>query len=280
MAEDVLDGCRGYTRLQRASMFAIRRREKLSERFQRLLRPGALLTGFFVTCTAIVQGLKAAAIPSAETWAPGSGWNWLLIVMVPALLLSLLVIWGYGRVLRRSGEDAELYRIARDTFYFVSEQLSVRRDVLGVNIWVVRGFTGARHLHRRVQFLTQERQPTSIVWCKGKGVIGYCWADNHPLVADNTAIAAQGGTKEAFCELPANERFGLSWEEFQQVQHYQAVLAVPIRCGPSGAPYVAGCVAIDVQEDGFAAPLETLGESRQLGALVRACGMVLEGGAR
>lgn len=154
---------------------------------------------------------------------------------------------------------------------------SIPFDKLGVHVWVVRGFKGGRYLEKRATFVPEARRPTPITWRKRKGAIGLCWEKNRPLVADVHALEQLAAKKSEFCALPADTRFGLSWEEFENARHYRAVLAIPLRVPRLARFPVRGVACVDVRVDGKAHELDTLSERDDFSAVLSVCEAVLRG---
>jgi hypothetical protein len=59
-----------------------------------------------------------------------------------------------------------------------------------------------------------------------------------------------GPTREEFCALPRQMRFGLGWREFRASSHYRSILALPLRAGEENALKLRGVLSIDVKADG------------------------------
>ena len=86
---------------------------------------------------------------------------------------------------------------------------------------------------------------SGVDWVKGKGVIGRCWETHAPQYEDLQALFAayDGHNQPDWDALPAAERFGLSFGDFQRLKgKYGIVAAVPIM--DSHDRYI-GCVAAD-----------------------------------
>jgi hypothetical protein len=269
-------GCNDLRWHERVSIWLIRCRSRASSAIRRLLRPGAWAT------TAVVAGYGAAQLAKSENWpresvwAAGTPWNFLLVGLGVAALIGYgLVTIGYARALRKADQDKELYKICRAVVPLLESQTTILHGKVGVHVWTVRGPRGLRHLERRAQFIPQERRTTSITWRKGKGAMGQCWDTDSPVVADVEALEALASDEAAFCQLPRAVRFGLTWQEFAESKHYRAILAIPLRTGPSGAHRFRGCLSVDVQENGKAAELDALVQSNQFSYVLSICESVL-----
>jgi hypothetical protein len=155
------------------------------------------------------------------------------------------------------------------------KRLVVQHDEIGVHIWTVRGWIGIRTLERRAQFVVRRRRTSPIVWRKGKGAIGICWARNTPILANVQQLEERAPSETEFCALPREERFGLTWAEFTETRHYRAVLAVPLRVGPAGAPRLRGVISVDVLVDDNAGRLDTLLRTSEFVDILSVCEDVL-----
>ena len=75
------------------------------------------------------------------------------------------------------------------------------------------------------------RARVGIRWTRGKGAIGRCWATNSPQYIDVDCHFAQyaGYDADRWSTLSEDERIGLSFEDFQQLEgKYGTVAAMPI----------------------------------------------------
>lgn len=245
-------------------------REKLAvllRRFQRRARWAAILcTGLFAVGTLA----RSAEIPTKEIWARGSISTWLL---VGTGLVTAVWQMYVNRDRKRRQQQAALAEACQRIAAHVDEKCPGLglRDV-GVHIWSIGGPASDLRLKRRATFLLRERQPSAIVWRKGKGVIGTCWEKKAPLIVDRMAhFAHKASAKQRFCSLPGPERFNLEWDEFERTRHYKAIWAAPLFDRTSD-PQVRGVVSIDVQASGqYEALLQATQGDRDLQAILGIC---------
>jgi hypothetical protein len=241
------------SRRDRLDEWLIRAAVTTRSKFAGLLRPGSVVILVAATLFATGALMKQTEFPRESLWEPGTPLTWILVVCGAVTYAGyLLVIIGFRRLARASDREAQLYRICRDVAVLVEQKTNLSRDVVGVHVWQVSGLRGVRRLERRATFVPGDRQPTAITWRKGKGVIGRCWETDSRILADLEALAVP---QDVFNEIPLEERFGFSWEEYQSTEHYKAVLALPLHGGPENARRVVGCLSIDVQAAGAAAEL-------------------------
>lgn len=263
---------------ERLSAALIRLRATGSDRFQRLLRPGARTSGAVVVVYGGGAIAKANDWPRPSIWAPGTTWNTLLVI-AGALAATgyFLVTIGYSRALRKSSENARLEKVCRGVVQALEDHTRLKRDEVGVHVWAVRGVKGIQHLQRRARLVPRDRTVTSITWRKGMGVIGQCWARDETLIVDLSELERQAVTPEAFYAIPREDRFLFSWRDFQETRKYKAILAVPLRTGPTGARRFRGCLSVDVRVDGKAQELDTLVKTDAFDDVRSVCEAVLGG---
>jgi len=245
------------TRRERRDEALIRAAVKVKSWLSTLLRPGAFV--IFVAASLFAAGalMKEAEFPRKGVWDSGSPALYAVVGFGLVTYLGyVLVIWGYRGSLRSKDEEGQLYRACRDIASLVERLTSLHRDNIAVHVWAVRGVRGVKRLERRATFVPGDRPSTAIVWRKGKGAIGQCWARDEWVRADLEELQALAPTEQDFYALPREERFFLTWPELRSTEHYKAILAWPLHGGPEAAPGVVGCLSIDVQETGAAVQLD------------------------
>jgi hypothetical protein len=238
---------------------------------RRQRRPGSKWTLVLVFVLGVVTVLKERQVPRASWWQPGSWGQWVFIVLSSlAGLGTLLVIIGYRRLLAREARKDTFQESAENFAKLVTNKTSLRRSQMGVNIWFVKGMIGFRRLARGPTVVTTERHETPIMWTKGKGIIGQAWSRNKDRVADLDRVR-ELFTPETWCLLKRDDRFRLSWDEFDETKRYRAVLAVPLRRRKWARFSVKGVVAIDSLVPGKIDELRRLRELPEFSAVRRAC---------
>lgn len=125
-------------------------------------------------------------------------------------------------------------------------------DKVGISVFVVRRrrlwFVGVERLDRVTRAKVGVSNPSSIVWTRGKGVIGECWETGEDVgrnFARDYALL-DGCTRPTWDALSADFRQGLSYEEFLKTKGHGAVVAVPIL---NERGRFRGCVSIDAPGD-------------------------------
>lgn len=245
---------------------------------RRVLQPGAWIISAAVALAGAGALLKNEDYPSKDAWDGSSLLNVGYVVSaIVALVGGFLVAQGYAATLRRETRRDELADLCKTLWAMALRHTSVPFDKLGVHVWVVRGFKGARYLEKRATFVPEARRTTPITWRKQKGAIGWCWAENHALVADVEALEKIAPNEQAFLGLPAKTRFGLSWYELEESRHYRAVLAIPLRVRRVAKFRVRGVVSVDLRVDGKANELDTLSARDDFSAVLSVCEAVLRG---
>lgn len=250
------------TRRERNKEFRIEKWCRGSERFQRILRPGSLAIGIVVLLYGAEQLVKGSSFPNKHTWSAGEPGGWIFLVTSIVVLLGyFFVTRAYARELKHGEQNTRLQAVCRDLTELIEGHTGIARNQLGAHVWTVAGPPSARYLRRRATFLVAPRSPTTITWLEGKGVMGACWADatnekREPFVGNLATVEQLGPDESAFCKLPRETRFNMSWREFQNTRHYRAIWVCPLFRGRSGAAKFVGCVSLDVQADGRAEELE------------------------
>ncbi len=105
---------------------------------------------------------------------------------------------------------------------------------VGVNAFVVRhrhGWIGRRVL-RRVgrERIRSTPVPSNVLWTRGKGVIGRCWALGTDLGVDlrDHFADVEDSTADEWEELTEEQRLGLSYDDFQRTRQHGVVVATPL----------------------------------------------------
>jgi hypothetical protein len=205
---------------------------------------------------AVVNGLAVFVMGAARLDWPRGFWAdrtpWILGALVLTAVVPIVQV-----VVAERGEKARRLAIEREqkieTFLVASLVYAVRHAgadwvSTGIQAFVVKGWWRPRHV--RVAKVRMGAIPSSgIVWTQGKGVIGKCWETRMPQFVDLHSQFApyQAFEKAEWDALPAGDRFGLTYEDFQRLGHkYGVVAAVPIV--DRHERYI-GCVTADTPHD-------------------------------
>ncbi|MEP6976604.1 MAG: hypothetical protein ABI948_00975 [Thermoleophilia bacterium] len=243
----------------------------------KLKRPGATTTGLLILIFGAVQIMRAAEWPDARTWKSGAGLVAFVALAIAVAVLSFLVAWGYRGLLASRRREERLAKAANGIARVVMKHTKLKRDEVGVNIWRVRGPKGFRRLDRAAIAVEEDREETPILWTKGKGVIGYCWSKKAPRFADLEDLRSALPTEEEFCSIPREERFKFTWSEFQEVNRYAAVLAVPLKPRGFGRFAVKGVLAVDCSNVDRRSELDGLQGKPDFVTIKRTCEDILVG---
>jgi hypothetical protein len=202
---------------------------------------------------------------------PAGFWDdkgWLIVpALVVAGLTPMMQAWlierGERRKAKRLQREHDVREVLVSALVYVSTHTRLESSRIGLH-----AFRLARRWrwHRRFPWLrrTFEHQvvawirlasnppPSGIRWTEGKGIIGKCWAGlkNEVLDLRRHFGPHMNATREEWQKLTAEERLGLSFEEFTRTRHYFGVVgAAPIIRGDNPGTYL-GCVSLDTPYDG------------------------------
>lgn len=97
---------------------------------------------------------------------------------------------------------------------------------------------------------TEQPQPCTIVWMRGKGVIGSCWEQcNIPIWWPCPPELRKCANEVDYGKLSGDVTLGLTWKESRQANKYGGVIAYPIVAQNTNGTYeYLGCVTLDVLE--------------------------------
>jgi hypothetical protein len=203
-----------------------------------------LCTGLFTVGTLA----RSAELPSKEAWALGGAYTW-------ALLATGFVTAGWqvyvNRDRRRRKRSTALSEACQRIAAHIDESCpGLELKNVGVHVWIIGGPPAELRLKRGAQFLLRERQPSAVIWTKGKGVIGTCWERKAPVIVDLDAhFAHRARNRQTFCSLGGSERFNLAWDEYERTRRYKTIWAAPL-FDRTETPHIRGVLSIDVQQSG------------------------------
>ncbi len=248
---------------ERVSERLIRATARTIETLSVLLRPGAFVVLFATSVYGAATLAKGLEVFGTDAWTLSEplGVVW-VIAGAASFLGTWLVVLGYIATLGQKNVNERLADICGELARFVTKETEIAEKDLRVHVWTVTGrIPGLRYLKRRATFAPGAYQKTPIVWRKGKGAIGQCWAAGEWIRADLEELVDEcAEDRDAFYAKPRNERFGLTWDEFRKSRHYQAILAWPLHGGPDAAPRVIGCLSLDVRSRGAVGELDEIVE--------------------
>lgn len=252
-------------------------REWLSKRFAWL---GAWADVVGLVLVAIVGALAlahSAHFPSSMAWSKGHPLPPAQIAAGVLLVMTQIVVVVRAR---RGRRNTELEDACRHVAGYIDEHCpEVHLREVGVHIWTVAGPPFARYLRRSGSFLLGgQRARSGIRWMKGKGVVGFAWAERMKKIKDIEEIRARARSEEQFDALADEEKLGLTWAEFQQTPNYQTVCANPLyrRDNSSSRPDVRGVLAIDFLGRGHCQELDKATDDPRFASVVGVCESALE----
>jgi hypothetical protein len=252
---------------------------KLREGAASLRSPGSTVLGFVVVLYAVAVVGKAEDVPSGA-WDAGKPLGVVLLILAAVSTVGYwFVTVSYGRSLRNSEDDRLLTSTCHEIAYLVANALGTGPREVGAHVWTVGGPRFARHLRRRATVRPVGHRKLPIIWLRGKGAIGHCWATQETFVADLDDLAQLGPDEATFCALDPETRLRLTWHEWQISDYYRAIWATPLHVGPEGAPALGGCVSVDVRQPNRAHDLERIMKERadDLRPFLEICQRVLSG---
>jgi hypothetical protein len=193
--------------------------------------------------------------------------GWLII---PALVVTgitpmaqaWLIERGERRKSKRLQREHDIREVLVSALVYVSAHTGLESSRIGVHAfrlerrlrlqrrfpWFRRSFE-----HQVLAWirLASNPPPSGIRWTEGKGIIGRCWAGLKNEVMDLRRHFGPHlyATREEWHRLPAEQRLGLSFEEFTRTKGYFGVVgAAPIIGGDNPGTYL-GCVSLDTPYD-------------------------------
>lgn len=246
------------------------------EFLRRLRRPGATLAAVLIVALAAVNVAKGVDWPMGW-WNTPPGSVIFVILSILTGVATLFVALGFRSVLTKQGRKAKFQTAAQSVVSLVEDKTQLSHADIGVNVWLVKGMLGFRRLVREAIVVAQPRHETPITWTKGKGIIGEAWERKQSRFADVERVRGLYPTKQAWCGLPREERFRLSWAEWEETFRYYAVLAVPLRRHRFGGHPVHGVVAIDVLVPSKGRVLDGVQRTKEFSSVIRTCEAALGG---
>ncbi len=243
---------------------------------RRLRRPGATVTAVLVVALAAVNVAKGTDWP-AGWWDDRPGEVIFVALSIVTGLGSLFVALGFRSVLGKQSQKLKLETAAQSVARLIQQETKLKHDEIGVNIWLIKGMVGFRRLVRAAIVVAQPRHQTPITWTKGKGIIGEAWARKKSRFADLERVRELYPTEQLWCGLKRDDRFRLSWAEFEETARYHAVLAVPLRRHRFSRHPVRGVVAIDVLVKRKGGAIDGIQRTKEFSSIIRTCEAALAG---
>jgi hypothetical protein len=130
----------------------------------------------------------------------------------------------------------------------VVNKFGVSWEEVGVHAFLIRGLP---HFRRLVNVggirLGAKPSMTAPIWRPQKGVVGVSWDKDCIVAVDWQSFykTHNGAGKAAWKKLSVEDRYGLTWGEFQLTADYNVIVASPIYCQRGRSGQRMGCVVID-----------------------------------
>jgi len=156
---------------------------------------------------------------------------------------------------------------------------------LAVQVWLCRKDGGFDHRARF--YLPHYNKVSGVEWRKGKGVAGTAWIRMTPVAADLAALRTKWEAmgEKAFGELPADERFGMTYKEVQASSDSRGAVAIPLfstESSPAGSSRtILGIFLVDyTAEDGGFPCIKSAVNDWSVRSILGACETVLTAGVQ
>ena len=140
-------------------------------------------------------------------------------------------------------------RVLYLTLAEIADSTGVRSEDIGIHLWVVEQVEGisspvlARKVRARLSGVTPS--PTRY-WKKGEGIVGQCWKSQSDVWVDLTDSKYQNISDHDWNNLVADERIGLSYDEFlKTIQYFNSIFAIPI---VSKDKFI-GCISMNIERE-------------------------------
>lgn len=219
----------------------------------------AAVLGIYAAAANVLRGAKA---PDAGFWDPwGAPFSVLLaaVVFVPLFALYKYLVARYESEERLSAErerdrsrlDADMAIHCQQIAAALAHQCpQITLDQMAISIWLCEA--KGRFDRRYRFFLPHDRKPSGIDWRKGVGVAGMAWKLNRDLATELSQVRRlrdELGEKR-FDELPPDERWGMTYEDFGASNSYAGIIAMRLfpHVDPGDDPL--GILVVDYSGDG------------------------------
>jgi hypothetical protein len=216
-------------------------------------RDGRCRVSKLIKLLAFVNAVAVLVIGAARLDRPPGFWGvhagWVIgALMITALIPAVQV------AIRERGEKGRRAAVERErkieaflaaSLIHVARRAGADWETTGVQAFLIRRGWRRSQQVRAAKMRLGPVPSSGIIWTEGKGIIGRCWATRAPVCADLESHFAPylGSSRTEWEALPAETRFGLTYEDFRRLAgKYGIVAAVPII--DARDTYV-GCVTAD-----------------------------------
>jgi hypothetical protein len=236
---------------------------------------GSVLVASLVLLYGIATLGQQEAIPHGFWDEGGTGAAVLVALGLLAGVGSFAVTFSVKGLLRRAETDGKLITPCRELAWLVQSVAKVPHGTVGVHVWEIAGPPFARRLRRRTTFRSKGGRQTPVLWTRGKGVLGQCWADPEARdqLNDLEDLYARAPNEKAFYGLSSVDRFNMTWQELSAGRQYKLIWVAKLYAGLDASPKHAGMISVDVESAGYADELEKLLDERgdDIRALLSLC---------
>jgi hypothetical protein len=193
-------------------------------------------------------------------WSSGrTGAVVLVLLGVLAGIGSFTITGSVRSLLRRADADGRLVTPCREIAWLIQDQTAIPAGAVGVHVWEIAGPFFARRLRRRATFRTKSARQMPVLWTRGKGVLGQCWASSaENQLNDMKELDAHATSESAFCAIPAVDRFNMTWQEYAAGRHYGVIWVAKLFAGLGDAPKLRGMLSIDIEGHDYADELRVV----------------------
>lgn len=213
-----------------------------------------------------LQALIGVAVPYVKgeyDRLPARGWLAVGSGVVIGLVTAALAAWNAteaGREKLRGDAYAALLAALAE----IAHVAGVSAREIGLSAYAVRRKrfrVWMRYQSRLARVrLANFPPPSTIVWTRGKGFLGECWAKQDWVIDRHIPTRYEnylGCDEQTWLSAPPELRVGLDFREWQATQdRYKYIRVAPILTfRPDGTHRYVGCVSLDTSEDGNAEAL-------------------------
>lgn len=200
---------------------------------------------FLVTAyLAVAVVLSDHDVPSKNAWKP---WQLpFLTLVVAGIYVAGFAFYQYLRTQRaaESERDTDGNLMCQQVAWrIISECQQLDPAKLTVGVWLTKK-NGT--FDRRMRFLLPGLRPSSsILWCRGVGVVGSLWASTDEPARLEKLTPRNAMSASTFEQLPETDRLGLTHAQWQSVKDYTGVVAVKLVHDTGASKKLLGFLVVD-----------------------------------
>lgn len=211
-----------------------------------------ILRWLFPLLLGALQGLAVVGSRAFSEGTVGRQWSYILLGVV-TLAQAFLAAWNAERAHRaRLETDAQASLYAALTK--LTDKIGMKPAKVALHAFVVRRRWRRlwTPLHVQVARIKpgDSRPPSTIVWTRGKGVIGECWRQKHEVVFvafyDTRFRDLLSCNKTRWYSIAEGDRMGFTFEEWSSIRdRYRGIVAAPMVSRAGDGFKYSGCVTLD-----------------------------------